>query len=192
MLRAADVAAFVRTTLPTAQGMRLQKLLYYAQAWSLVWDKAPLFREPIEAWKNGPVVAEFWREERAGQKNGDPNALSDAQRATVCAVLEAYGPRSGAWLSSLTHRERPWVDARGGLPDSVSCDAEIDPSSMAGYYGGLAGVGFKAFSPAFIRGLEVVAALPLEELEDLRDDASVPADAFMHWLDTGDEDECAP
>ena len=29
--------------------MKLQKLCYYAEAWSLVWE-APLFEEDFEAW----------------------------------------------------------------------------------------------------------------------------------------------
>ena len=36
--------------------MKLHKLIYYAQAWSLVWDEKPLFHETIEAWPSGPVV----------------------------------------------------------------------------------------------------------------------------------------
>ncbi|MBD5559274.1 MAG: DUF4065 domain-containing protein [Clostridia bacterium] len=35
--------------------MKLQKLLYYAQVWSLVWDENELFPEKFEAWANGPV-----------------------------------------------------------------------------------------------------------------------------------------
>jgi uncharacterized phage-associated protein len=34
---------------------KLQKLVYYSQAWSLVWDDEPLFPEEIQAWANGPV-----------------------------------------------------------------------------------------------------------------------------------------
>ena len=30
--------------------MKLQKLVYYSQAWSLIWDEKPLFEEEIEAW----------------------------------------------------------------------------------------------------------------------------------------------
>ena len=40
--------------------MKLQKLIYYSQAWSLVWDDEPLFPERIEAWINGPVVPELY------------------------------------------------------------------------------------------------------------------------------------
>ncbi len=36
--------------------LRLQKLLYYAQAWSLAMRDKPLFDDRIEAWPSGPVV----------------------------------------------------------------------------------------------------------------------------------------
>ncbi|EEO9072901.1 DUF4065 domain-containing protein, partial [Listeria monocytogenes] len=40
--------------------LKLQKLLYYAQAKSLVEKSHPLFEENIEKWKLGPVVPEIY------------------------------------------------------------------------------------------------------------------------------------
>src|SRR5271170_6235706 len=51
-----DVAAYILQKCGPMTAMKLQKLVYYCQAWSLVWDESPLFNEPIEAWANGPVV----------------------------------------------------------------------------------------------------------------------------------------
>ncbi|MDR1041744.1 MAG: DUF4065 domain-containing protein [Deltaproteobacteria bacterium] len=36
--------------------LKLQKLLYFAQGWHLAYYDVPLFEDPIEAWKYGPVV----------------------------------------------------------------------------------------------------------------------------------------
>ena len=44
--------------------MKLQKLLYYCQAWALVWDDKPLFKEKIEAWISGPVVRTLYNTHR--------------------------------------------------------------------------------------------------------------------------------
>jgi len=44
--------------------MKLQKLAYYSQAWSLVWDEKALFPEKIEAWANGPVVRALYDRHR--------------------------------------------------------------------------------------------------------------------------------
>src|SRR5680860_1872649 len=51
-----DVAEYILKETGSMTTMKLQKLVYYSQAWSLVWDEKPLFGEPIEAWANdGPV-----------------------------------------------------------------------------------------------------------------------------------------
>ena len=49
-----DIAAYILCKQGAMTAMKLQKLVYYSQAWSLVWDDKPLFRERIEAWANGP------------------------------------------------------------------------------------------------------------------------------------------
>jgi hypothetical protein len=42
-----DVAAYILKKKGKMCRWKLQKLVYYSQAWSLVWDGAPLFDEPI-------------------------------------------------------------------------------------------------------------------------------------------------
>jgi uncharacterized phage-associated protein len=39
---------------------KLQKLVYYSQAWSLVLNNKKLFNEPIEAWVHGPAVRSLY------------------------------------------------------------------------------------------------------------------------------------
>jgi uncharacterized phage-associated protein len=126
--------------------IKLQKLVYYSQAWSLVWDEVPLFLEPIEAWVNGPVVPELYNVHR-GQyivdawPLGDPNRLSLSQKETIAVVVNFYGEKSSAWLSELTHREAPWRDARQGLEPMERGHREISLASMAEYYGAIAANG---------------------------------------------------
>ncbi|HCU23588.1 MAG TPA: hypothetical protein DF383_01115, partial [Deltaproteobacteria bacterium] len=56
-----DVATYILKKTGPITAMKLQKLVYYSQAWSLVWDEKPLFKEKIEAWTNGPVVPALYR-----------------------------------------------------------------------------------------------------------------------------------
>ena len=44
-----DVAKFILKERGSMTVMKLHKLLYYAQAWTLVWDEKPLFCQKIEA-----------------------------------------------------------------------------------------------------------------------------------------------
>lgn len=134
-----DVAAYILSSSGEITAMKLQKLVYYSQAWSLVWDEEPLFPERVEAWTNGPVVPALYKLHKgqfkvASWPKGDASKLSPEQRQTVDAVLGYYGDKPSQWLSDLTHREAPWVNARKGLaPGDPGC-REISHAAMAEYY----------------------------------------------------------
>ncbi len=136
-----DVAAYTLKHKGPMTAMKLQKLVYYAQAWSLVWDDEPLFPERIEAWANGPVVYELYDRHRGQFKvsewNGDPSSLNKDQRETVDSVLKFYGIKSSQELSNLTHREDPWQIARKGMGSGERGNSEITLSSMAEYFSDL-------------------------------------------------------
>lgn len=142
MASAHDVAAYILERHGPLSAMKLQKLVYYSQAWSLVWDDRPLFGERVEAWAHGPVVRELYDRHRGHFEVrdwpwGDAAALDVDGRATVDAVLGFYGGRSAQWLSDLTHRERPWAEARAGMPEGERGSREISLESMMEYYGTL-------------------------------------------------------
>jgi uncharacterized phage-associated protein len=122
--------------------MKLQKLVYYCQAWSLVWDEKPLFGEKIEAWVAGPVIRELYnfhkgRFEICSLEKGNPNNLTKKQKETIDAVIDYYGDQTAQWLSDLSHMENPWIEARKGIPDGANCDNEITIASMHEYYSSL-------------------------------------------------------
>lgn len=134
-----DVAAYILKKRGKMTAMKLEKLVYYSQAWSLVWDDRPLFRERIEAWVNGPVVKSLYHEHRGKYEvrdwpKGDPAKLDGKATETIDAVLGFYGDKSSHWLSQLTHAEEPWRAARKGLSPDEPCGNEITHSSMAEYY----------------------------------------------------------
>jgi len=133
-----DVAAYILEKQGPMTAMKLQKLVYYAQAWSLVWDEKPLFLERIEAWAAGPVVPALYYRHRGQfqvQKwDGDPAKLSTGQRETIDSVLRFYGNKTSQWLSDLTHSEGPWINARAGLAPLERGNQEIAHGDMAEYY----------------------------------------------------------
>lgn len=138
MANVLDVAQYILSQRGSMSAMKLQKLVYYSQAWSTVWDDACLFLEPIEAWKNGPVVRTLWETHQKqfrveGIPGGDIGALVKAQRDTVEKVLAFYGDKDAQWLSDLTHMEDPWKDAwaRGQ-------NTEITPEALSEYYSSIA------------------------------------------------------
>jgi len=144
MVGVLDVAKFILKKEGAMSAMKLQKLVYYSQAWSLVWDERPLFREKIEAWANGPVVPELYQAHKGlfsvdvtNIVGGDANALVGDSRDTVLGVLKFYGDKTGQWLSEVTHREAPWLSARHGLRPGERGSNQITNAAMSEYYGGL-------------------------------------------------------
>lgn len=142
MASAFDVAAYILQKQGALTTWKLQKLVYYAQAWSLVWDDDALFPEAIEAWSNGPVVRDLYEAHRDEYRvsrlgNGNADALTEDQRDTVNAVLDFYGDKSPQWLSDLVRMEAPWQKARRNVPRGQRGNAVILKADMGEYYGGL-------------------------------------------------------
>ena len=90
------VAKYILQQKGAMSSMKLQKLCYYAQAWSLVWDDAPLFDEDFQAWRNGPVCYELYNLHR-GQFSVHASdipechlagPLTEEQKDTIKKVLE--------------------------------------------------------------------------------------------------------
>ncbi|MBG9788869.1 Panacea domain-containing protein [Brevibacillus laterosporus] len=122
--------------------LKLQKLVYYAQAWYYTIEKKkPLFQERIEAWVHGPVCPDLYSKYREygfevidpsneeSQTNFDPKTKS-----ILDFVWDLYGCRDGKELEELTHQEEPWKIARGHLDDSQSSNNEISLDDMNKYY----------------------------------------------------------
>ena len=139
-----DIAAFIISQKHPLPTLRLHKLLYYCQAWSLVWNEKPLFKQSIYAWPGGPIIKELY-EAHQGQyemdlsdipKLGNPNALNKKQRKTVQTVLHYYRNKSAQWIRDLITMEKPWRDARKGLDDREGGGREITLAAMAEYYEG--------------------------------------------------------
>jgi uncharacterized phage-associated protein len=137
-----DVARYIVEQSGELTAMKLQKLVYYSQAWSLVWDDKLLFPERIEAWANGPVIPELYKVHKGAFKVsdwpcGNSAVLDDKQKETIEVVLDFYGKKTPQWLSDLTHQEQPWRDARNGLNPTERSDSVITPGAMYEYYSSL-------------------------------------------------------
>ncbi len=142
-VRAIDVADYILEELGALSAMKLQKLVYYAQAWHLVWEDKELFADEIQAWANGPVVTNLYTLHRDHFKlepkffGGDVSRITGESRATIDRVLAFYGEKDAQWLSDLTHMEDPWKLARVGLADGERGSRVISNQSMSEYYSSL-------------------------------------------------------
>lgn len=144
MANVKEVARYIIEVMGPMTTMKLQKLTYYCQSWSLAWDGEPLFDEDFQAWANGPVCPELFSEHRGEFKvfrdfleEHSGYQFTNDQIETMQAVIDYYGEKSPSYLSELTHKERPWLEARGNIPLGEPSDNIISMESMQQYYGGL-------------------------------------------------------
>jgi uncharacterized phage-associated protein len=139
-----DVAKYILQKTGKISTWKLQKLCYYAQAWSIVWTGIPLFNEEFEAWRNGPVCPELFRQHK-GMYNidaetliaGDSCNLTDDEKDSIESVLDVYGKWQPYQLAEQTHYEAPWRDARENLGVLEHGHNVISKGAMSDYYGAL-------------------------------------------------------
>ncbi len=119
--------------------LKLQKLLYYAQAWSLVIKSETLFYEDIEAWVHGPVIPPVYRRyKQYGYKTLPQENFFSELKADEIDILNMvwmnYGKKSAKSLEELTHSEYPWINAREGLRLDQLSSRKISIRDMRNYY----------------------------------------------------------
>jgi uncharacterized phage-associated protein len=124
-----DIAAAIleELQLEPVDAWKLQKLCYFIQGRSLAETGLPAFQEPVEAWKNGPVVDRLYQESRGrtlvtGLRGDSRKVRSDEiLKEIVERTVRDYRGWSGRQLAELTHSQQPWLQAREGLaPDQRS------------------------------------------------------------------------
>lgn len=129
--------------------LKLQKLLYYVQAWHLAFGLGPLFAGRFQAWVHGPVNRQvydrfkdthslFATVSRESIRQGfDANAMPPKARNHIDEILEAYGPFSGVQLENMTHEETPWLETRGNLKSFERCEDELNEKTMQEFFANL-------------------------------------------------------
>lgn len=118
--------------------LKLQKLVYYADAWFLVHFDRPLIPENFEAWAHGPVVRPLYSKYSkhgwdALPQESNPN-LPDGVEEYLAAVFSEYGQYGAKKLEKMTHEETPWIEARGNLSLEANCKTKISKLTMRHFY----------------------------------------------------------
>ena len=121
---------------------KLQKLMYYAQAWYLGVYGKPLFDADFQAWIHGPVIPDLLDKyqcqfscEPITEKIEQPK-LPPKIGEFIEEVAEAYFEYDDETLERMICSEMPWLEARGDLPRDASCHAIISQEWMKKYYSG--------------------------------------------------------
>lgn len=113
--------------------LKLQKLLYFAQAYYLAKLGRPLFSDKIEAWEYGPVVPDVYQEFKKFSSDPifsekDKSSLLDEDKETLKQIWDSFGGFSAGRLVEITHAHSPWKEAFES-PSKV-----ITHKSLSDYY----------------------------------------------------------
>lgn len=126
--------------------LKLQKLMYYIQAWYLAFNKEKLFDADFQAWVHGPVNRELYDRFKVSkglytfitpsdvQESFELNSIQIDNRNHIDSVLEAYEKYSATELEIMTHNEDPWIITRQGYSSFQRCEKVISSELMAEYY----------------------------------------------------------
>lgn len=119
--------------------LKLQKLMFYADAWHMALYGAEITNERFQAWVHGPVALsqyhrfkEFkWRPisaeiERPSVAGGLARHLDE--------IIDVFGSEPAVALEAMTHQERPWQDARGNIPNDEPCNNYISKELTREFY----------------------------------------------------------
>lgn len=141
----------------TVSHKKLQKLLYYVEAWHLVNFGTSIVDENFEAWVHGPVIPELYHqlkdhgfnnlivvnddEEKTVQQEIQEiitkNKVSTESLELISSVLDRYASLSSLQLELLSHSEKPWLDARGNCAPHERCTNVISKDTMLSFYSAL-------------------------------------------------------
>lgn len=111
--------------------LKLQKLLYYVQAISLLVFNKSAFSEKILAWSYGPVVKEVYQKYKSNQANeivltGNVKEISSGLYKIIYEVVDNYGVIEANKLIDFTHEEEPWI--------KTNLNEEIDINLIKQYF----------------------------------------------------------
>jgi uncharacterized phage-associated protein len=115
--------------------LKLQKLLYYAQGFTLAIRDQSLFPSDLEAWNHGPVVCSVRDMFKRGSSPIDPEPGFDdggylpENRELLNALLATYGKLPALRLMGLTHAEPPWLEAY-----NIGQNTAIDITTMKDFF----------------------------------------------------------
>ncbi|WP_211438905.1 Panacea domain-containing protein [Corynebacterium glutamicum] len=138
-IKASDLAKYLLTLGESEMTtMKLQKLVYYCQAYRLAWTGEPMFKEQIRAWTHGPVVYELFTQHKgkfsisADDIEGDATQVKNEDKIVADAVYATFKSLTGWELRERTHAEDPW---KNHFSDSdARHNREIPHSAMQSFY----------------------------------------------------------
>ncbi|MDR1881915.1 MAG: DUF4065 domain-containing protein [Prevotella sp.] len=128
--------------------LKLQKLLFYCDAYHMAYFGKELITDEFEAWAHGPVSRAIYNSLKDksvlysdlsfSDKGMNPDEgikkLTSDQQTMLNEVLGELSTWTGAQLEAATHREYPWIEARKGYGEGDKCSVPISKETTLKFY----------------------------------------------------------
>lgn len=129
--------------------LKLQKLLFYCDAYHLAYFGEELVEDKFEAWVHGPVSREVYNSLKdqsilysdisyspssTNDVDEEFEKLSSDQKAVLADVLIELSAWTGPQLEAATHKETPWKKAREGYGPADKCFSLISKELTKEFY----------------------------------------------------------
>lgn len=129
--------------------LKLQKILFYCDAYHRAYFSKPLINEGFEAWVHGPVCrivfdslkqkSVLYSDIKWDETESDPNpiiekTLSSSQITYINEIINELKTWNDFELEAATHREEPWRRARKNLKPYEKCSNLIDTDLVEHFY----------------------------------------------------------
>jgi uncharacterized phage-associated protein len=144
-----DLVNYVAFKLGTYSHFKIQKSIYYLQAYHLAQFDTPLIEEDFEAWVHGPIIRKLWEEFRskgiaayedlqytgtATEAKKIKTMVSSEQLAYIDEMIAELKKVTALQLEAMTHEETPWKNARIGLRPHEAGNNIISKRSIKMYF----------------------------------------------------------
>ena len=119
--------------------LKLQKMMFYADAWHLALYDREITGECFKAWVHGPVLTSQYARFKDYRWMPITSDIKKPETSENLArhlndIVDIFGSETAVALERMTHQETPWLEARGDLPDDEPCDNYISKATTAEYY----------------------------------------------------------
>ena len=144
------LAEYISAKVGKANHLKLQKLVYYVEAYHLAYFEKSIIDDDFEAWLHGPVSRKLWdhlkpianvydnvrlKEDKTSEAiKAFKQSVIPEQVSFIDDVLKEFGKKDSYYLERLTHSELPWTEARKGCAPDEKCENIISKETMKRYY----------------------------------------------------------
>lgn len=139
------VISYIFEQLREVTPLALQKILYFVQGLYFSKYGIPLFSDNCQAWVHGPVYAEIYDmfssfrydpidDPRFELLRGKSTNLDEKEKEVIDLVVNTFGMYGGKVLERITHKEKPWLDAREGYSENELSHEEISKEAIKDYF----------------------------------------------------------